>query len=165
MRRSGVRIPLPPHLAWQIPATDSPFHHPKSMKSKTYLIAAAIIAPLVFSLSLAAQTTTKSSSAPPSPTASTSPGKQANRPIPFHGMVCKICKTWADRKENCEPGAKSVDDTEVLRHGQDLLGPCGFNRNPKIGDKVFIFTTARFFIWLPQQRRRMDRGHGFGGEL
>ena len=60
------------------------------MKSKTYLIAAAIIAPLVFSLSLAAQTTTKSSSASPSPTASTSPGKQANRPIPFHGMVSAV---------------------------------------------------------------------------
>ena len=60
------------------------------MKSKTYLIAAAIIAPFVFSLSLAAQTTTKSSSASPSPTASTSPGKQANRPIPFHGMVSAV---------------------------------------------------------------------------
>jgi hypothetical protein len=60
------------------------------MKSKTYLIAAAIIAPLVFSLSLAAQTTTKSSSASPSPTASTSPDKQANRPIPFHGMVSAV---------------------------------------------------------------------------
>src|SRR5437773_10005252 len=59
------------------------------MKSKTYLIAAAITAPLVFSLSLAAQTT-KSSSASPSPTASTSPGKQANRPIPFHGMVSAV---------------------------------------------------------------------------
>jgi hypothetical protein len=60
------------------------------MKSKTYLIAAAIIAPLVFSLSLAAQTTTKSSSASPSPTASTSPDKQANRPIPFYGMVSAV---------------------------------------------------------------------------
>ena len=26
----------------------------------------------------------------------------------------KICKAWTDRKENCEPGAKSVDDAEVL---------------------------------------------------
>jgi hypothetical protein len=60
------------------------------MKSKTYLIAAAIIALLVFSLSLSAQMTTKSSSASPSPTASTSPGKQANRPIPFHGMVSAV---------------------------------------------------------------------------
>jgi hypothetical protein len=77
----------------------------------------------------------------------------------------KICKAWTDRKENCEPGAKSVDDTEVLRHGQDLLGPCGFNRNPKIGDEVFVFAIARFLIWLPQQQRRMDRGHDFGREL
>src|SRR5437879_13852835 len=34
MRRSGVRIPLPPHLAWQIPATDSPFHQPQIYEIK-----------------------------------------------------------------------------------------------------------------------------------
>ena len=56
------------------------------MKSKTYLIAVAIIAPLIFSLSLAAQTTTKQTS----PAASTSPAKQVNRPIPFHGMVLAV---------------------------------------------------------------------------
>ncbi len=50
------------------------------MKSKTYLIAAAIITPLFFSLSLAAQT----------PTPSPSAGKQANRPVPFHGMVSAV---------------------------------------------------------------------------
>jgi len=50
------------------------------MKSKTYLIAAAIISPLFFSLSLAAQT----------PTPSPSAGKQANRPVPFHGMVSAV---------------------------------------------------------------------------
>ena len=55
------------------------------MKSKTYLIAVAIIAPLL-SLSLAAQTTTKPTSAGPS----TSPAKQVNRPIPFHGMVSAV---------------------------------------------------------------------------
>jgi len=50
------------------------------MKSKTYFIAAAIITPLFFSLSLAAQT----------PTPSPSAGKQANRPVPFHGMVSAV---------------------------------------------------------------------------
>jgi hypothetical protein len=50
------------------------------MKSKTYLIAAAIITPLFFSLSLAAQT----------PTPSPSADKQVNRPVPFHGMVSAV---------------------------------------------------------------------------
>jgi len=50
------------------------------MKSKTYLIAAAIITPLFFSLSLAAQT----------PTPPPSAGKQVNRPVPFHGMVSAV---------------------------------------------------------------------------
>jgi len=88
------------------------------MKSKTYLIAAAIIASLVFSLSLAAQTTTKSSSAPPSPTASTSPGKQANRPIPFHGMVSAVDqknKTFTISGKEATRGLKVTNKTGIRK--------------------------------------------------
>lgn len=48
------------------------------MKSKISL--ATVAFPLLFSLALKAQT----------PTPTPSPGKQANRPIPFHGMVSAI---------------------------------------------------------------------------
>src|SRR5207237_9851835 len=50
------------------------------MKPKLSLIAALTIAPLLLSLSATAQT----------PTSSTSPSKQTNRPIPFHGMVSTV---------------------------------------------------------------------------
>src|SRR2546421_12327163 len=82
MRRSGVRIPLPPHLAWQNSLTDSPFtEFPSFMNTKTLSVTAAAISCVFLSLSsLAAQT----------PASSTSPGKQANRPIPFHGMVAAV---------------------------------------------------------------------------
>ncbi len=46
------------------------------MKSKCYLPSIAAIAPLLFSLSLAAQTP--------------SPPKQSTRPVPFHGMVSAV---------------------------------------------------------------------------
>jgi hypothetical protein len=59
------------------------------MKSKSYLIAATIVAPLVFSFSLMAQATAQSTS----PMASASPGKQSTRPIPFHGMVSAVDQT------------------------------------------------------------------------
>ena len=90
------------------------------MKSKTYLIAAAIIAPLVFSLSLAAQTTTKSSSASPIPAAaaSTSPGKQVNRPIPFHGMVSAVDqknKTFTISGKEATRIFKITDKTSIMK--------------------------------------------------
>ena len=50
------------------------------MKSQTSLIIAAV-APLIFALSLTAQTP------------SASPAKQSTRPIPFHGMVSAVDQT------------------------------------------------------------------------
>jgi len=86
------------------------------MKSKTYLIAATIIAPLLFSLSLAAQTTTKSSSVSPAP--STSPGKQVNRPIPFHGMVSAVDQkngTFTIRGKEATRVFKVTDKTSIMK--------------------------------------------------
>ena len=76
-----ARSPLPLHLAWQSRSINSEF-----MISKTSL-AAAIVASLIFPLSLGAQTAKSSS---PSPTPSASPSKQPTRPIPFHGMVSAV---------------------------------------------------------------------------
>jgi hypothetical protein len=90
----------------------------KSMKSKTYLIAAAIIAPLVLSLSLAAQTTTKSSSPAPSLAASTSPSKQPTRPIPFHGMVSAVDqknRTFTISGKGATRVFKITDKTSVIK--------------------------------------------------
>jgi len=56
------------------------------MKAATSL-AAAIVASLIFPLSLSAQT---AKSNLPSPTPSTFPSKQPTRPIPFHGMVSAV---------------------------------------------------------------------------
>ena len=88
----------------------------KSMKSKTYLIAAAIIAPLVLSLSLAAQTSTKSSLV--SPAASTSPAEQPTRPIPFHGMVSAVDqnnKTFTISGKEATRVFKVTDKTSVMK--------------------------------------------------
>src|SRR5437899_11576341 len=56
------------------------------MKSYTTL-AAAIVASVIFPLSLSAQT---AKSNLPSPTPSAFPSKQPTRPIPFHGMVSAV---------------------------------------------------------------------------
>jgi hypothetical protein len=105
-----------PHLALQISVTDSPFISPKSMKSKVSFIAAAITAPLLFSLSLAAQTITKSSSA--SPAASASPAKQPIRPIPFHGMVSAVDqknKTFTISGKQATRVFKVTDKTNIMK--------------------------------------------------
>ena len=84
------------------------------MKSKTYLIAVAIIAPLIFYLSLAAQTTTKPALAGPS----TSPAKQVNRPIPFHGMVLAVDqnnKTFTISGKEATRVFKVTDKTSILK--------------------------------------------------
>jgi hypothetical protein len=84
------------------------------MKSKTYLIAVAIIAPLIFSFPLAAQTTTK----PTSPGPSTSPAKQVNRPIPFHGMVSAVDqnnKTFTISGKEATRVFKVTDKTSILK--------------------------------------------------
>src|SRR2546430_4891065 len=110
MRRSGVRIPLPPHLAWQNWLTDSPFtEFPSFMNTKTLSVTAAAISCVFLSLSsLAAQT----------PTSSTSPGKQANRPIPFHGMVAAVDqknKTFTISGKAATRVFKITDKTTILK--------------------------------------------------
>lgn len=86
------------------------------MKSKTYLTAAAIIAPLLLSLSLAAQTTTKSSLVSPAP--STSSAEQPTRPIPFHGMVSAVDqknKTFTISGKEATRVFKVTDKTSVMK--------------------------------------------------
>jgi hypothetical protein len=76
------------------------------MKSKSYLIAAAI-ASLVFSLSVPAQTT-------PSP----SPGTQSPRPIPFHGMVSAVDqknKTFTISGKEATRVFKVTDKTSIMK--------------------------------------------------
>jgi hypothetical protein len=90
------------------------------MKSKTLFIATTIIAPILFSLSLAAQTATKSSSASPAPSlaASTSPGKQVNRTIPFHGMVSAVDqknKTFTISGKEATRVFKVTDKTRIMK--------------------------------------------------
>ena len=78
------------------------------MKSKTYFIAAAIITPLFFSLSLAAQT----------PTPSPSAGKQVNRPVPFHGMVSAVDqknKTFTISGKEATRAFKVTDKTAITK--------------------------------------------------
>ncbi len=83
-------------------------------------MAAAIIAPLIFSSSLVAQTTTKSSSASPVPSASasTSSGKQGVRPIPFHGMVSAVDqknKTFTISGKEATRVFKVTDKTSIMK--------------------------------------------------
>jgi hypothetical protein len=75
------------------------------MKSRTSL-AAAIVAPLVLSLSLAAQTP------------SASPAKPSTRPIPFHGMVSAVDqknKTFAISGKEATRVFKVTDKTSILK--------------------------------------------------
>jgi len=77
------------------------------MEFKTYFIAAAITAPLLFSLSLAGQTTP-----------STSPGKQVNRPIPFHGMVSAVDqknRTFTISGKEATRVFKVTDKTSIMK--------------------------------------------------
>jgi len=75
------------------------------MKSKTFW---TLIVPLLFSLSLAAQT----------PATSTSPGKQVSRPIPFHGMVSAVDqtkKTFTISGKEATRVFKVTDKTSILK--------------------------------------------------
>jgi hypothetical protein len=75
------------------------------MKSKTAL-AVAIIASLVFPLSLGAQTP------------SASPSKQPTRPIPFHGMVSAVDqenKTFTISGKEATRVFKITDKTSILK--------------------------------------------------
>ena len=56
----------------------------------------------------------------------------------------KICKAWADGKESSDPNAETGDDTEALS------GAGSFDGDAKIGNEVFIFAAARFFVRLSQ---------------
>src|SRR2546421_12411078 len=83
------------------------------MKSKIFL-AAAIVASLVFPLSLSAQTGSSSSS----PAPSASPGKQATRPVPFHGMVSAVDqknKTFTISGKEATRVFKVTDKTSILK--------------------------------------------------
>ena len=80
------------------------------MKSKIFLISAVAIAPLLLSLALSAQT--------PSPVGSTSPAKQTNRPIPFHGMVSGVDqtnKTFTISGKEATRVFKVTDKTNILK--------------------------------------------------
>jgi hypothetical protein len=84
------------------------------MKSKI-LLAAAIVASLVFPLSLGAQTAKSGS---PSPAPSGSPGKQSTRPIPFHGMVSVVDqknKTFTISGKEATRVFKVTDKTSILK--------------------------------------------------
>lgn len=100
------------------------------MKSKIRLLTAAIIACLVFSSSMNSQTTKSISSSPaPSAAASTPPGKQVNRPIPFHGMVSAVDqknKTFTISGKEATRVFKVTDKTNIMKgaaHGtlQDIV--------------------------------------------
>jgi len=84
------------------------------MISKTSL-AAAIVASLIFPLSLGAQTAKSSSS---SPTPSASPSKQPTRPIPFHGMVSAVDhknKTFTVSGKEATRVFKVTDKTSIMK--------------------------------------------------
>lgn len=89
------------------------------MKSKIRLLTAAIIACLVFSSSLNSQTTRSASSSPTlSAAPSTSPGKQVNRPIPFHGMVSAVDqdnKTFTISGKEATRVFKVTDKTNIVK--------------------------------------------------
>jgi hypothetical protein len=81
---------------------------PESMKSRLSLVAALTIAPLPFSFLVTAQT----------PTSSTSPSKQTNRPIPFHGMVSAVDqrnKTFTTSGKESTRVFKVTDKTSIMK--------------------------------------------------
>ena len=80
------------------------------MKSKIFLISAVVIASLLLSLPLSAQT--------PSPVGYASPAKQSNRPIPFHGMVSGVDqknKTFTISGKEATRVFKVTDKTNILK--------------------------------------------------
>ena len=80
------------------------------MKSKTSLLSAVVIAPLLLSLTLSAQS--------PSPAGSTSSGKQTTRPIPFHGMVAGVDqnnKTFTISGKEATRVFKVTEKTNILK--------------------------------------------------
>jgi hypothetical protein len=80
------------------------------MKSKIFLISAVGIAPLLLSVTLPAQT--------PSPAGSTSPAKETNRPIPFHGMVSGVDqknKTFTISGKEATRVFRVTDKTNILK--------------------------------------------------
>src|SRR5437667_6475452 len=84
------------------------------MKSDTSL-AAAIVASLIFPLSLSAQT---AKSNLPSPTPSAFPSKQPTRPIPFHGMVSGVDqknKTFTISGKGATRVFKVTDKTSIMK--------------------------------------------------
>src|SRR5438067_8503380 len=84
------------------------------MMSKTSL-AAAIVASLIFPLSLSAQT---AKSNLPSPTPSPFPSKQPTRPIPFHGMVSAVDqknKTFTISGKEATRVFKVTDKTNIMK--------------------------------------------------
>jgi hypothetical protein len=79
------------------------------MKLKPLAIISGII-PILCSLPLSAQT--------PSPAGSTSPAKQTNRPIPFHGMVSAVDqknKTFTISGKEATRVFKITDKTNIMK--------------------------------------------------
>jgi hypothetical protein len=89
------------------------------MKSKIRLLTAAIIACLIFCPSLNSQTTKSTSFSPAlSAAPSISPGKQVNRPIPFHGMVSAVDqdnKTFTISGKEATRVFKVTDKTNIMK--------------------------------------------------
>ncbi|PYK31827.1 MAG: hypothetical protein DME57_02170 [Verrucomicrobia bacterium] len=80
------------------------------MKTKKISIAFALFTPLLFSLSMMAQTS--------SPAAAKSPGKETNRPVPFHGMVSGVDqknKTFTISGKEATRVFKVTEKTKILK--------------------------------------------------
>jgi hypothetical protein len=78
------------------------------MKSKTFSFIPVLIVSSFFSFSVGAQT----------PAPSTSPNKQANRPIPFHGMVSAVDqknKTFTISGKEATRVFKVTDKTNIMK--------------------------------------------------
>jgi len=91
------------------------------MKHKIYLISGVCVAAIALCLSLAAQTTPKTSSATSaSPSATASPRKQTARPFPFHGMISAVdqkAKTFTTAGKEKTRVFKVTDKTTVTKGG------------------------------------------------
>src|SRR5260370_16481555 len=92
------------------------------MKNKTYLISGVCIVCLAFCLPLTAQTPRTQSSPAASPlataSAAASVGKQAARPIPFHGMVSAVdqnAKTFTIAGKKPSPLFKVTDKSTITK--------------------------------------------------
>jgi hypothetical protein len=89
---------------------------------KIYFVTGTAIAMLVLSLSLGAQTMPrKSSSSSPSPSTTSSPTKQAARPLPFHGMVSAVdqkARTFTISGKEKSRLFKVTDKSAITRAGK-----------------------------------------------